>query len=146
MSDDTTDQKSAKRTPSVESQFADELSEKAKNSARADVTEETILGDNAGVYLRSKSKQTRDPSHVPADFGSFVVSLGTNCMIHLGHIAHPETQQFAKDLSSAKHTIDLLQMLREKTEGNLVDEEKKLIDSLIFDLKSAYVQEKKAKN
>ncbi|AWV91449.1 DUF1844 domain-containing protein [Bradymonas sediminis] len=134
MSDDTTDQKSAKH------------SESAKQQSAADNADATVLGDNAGVHIPSQSKKANDPRHVPADFGSFVVSLGTNCMIHLGHIPHPETQQKAKDMASAKHTIDLLQMLREKTEGNLVDEEIKLINSLIYDLKTAYVQEKKAKN
>lgn len=143
MSDDTTDQKSAKRGESTNNESADSqpVEQLAENSAY-----ETILGDNAGVHIPSKSKKTRDARYVPADFGSFVVSLGTNCMIHLGHIAHPETQQTAKDMASAKHTIDLLEMLREKTEGNLVDEEVKLINSLIYDLKAAYVQEKKAKN
>lgn len=140
MSDDTSEQKSAKHSEPTDNKSAAQNAEEAKKSA------ETILGDNAGVHIPSESKRSGVSRDVPADFGSFVVSLATNGMIHLGHIPHPETQQTARDLPSAKHTIDLLQMLRERTEGNLVDEERKLINSLIYDLESAYVQEKKAKN
>lgn len=148
MSDDATDQTSPNHS---EPASADPKTAAQDARRNAEKLAETILGGNAGVHLPSESKPSEPkqggrPKNVPADFGSFVVSLGTNCMIHLGHIPHPETQKTARDLSSAKHTIDLLQMLRKKTEGNLVDEEKKLVDTLIHDLKSAYVQETKAKN
>jgi hypothetical protein len=103
--------------------------------------EGTILGDNAGVYI--PSREDDDPAEMPADFGSFVVSLGTNCMINLGRIEHPETGKTYADLESAMHTIEIIEMLEEKTEGNLDTEEQKLIESLLYDLRTAYVQEKK---
>lgn len=140
MSDDAADQKSADQKSDLRS-ATDGNGSKGPKKPR-----ETVLGNNAGVHISSLPDEEADPMDIPADFGSFVVSLGTNCMIHLGHIPHPETNETVRDLSSARHTIDLLEMLREKTRGNLVDEERKLIDSLIYDLKSAYVQETKAKN
>jgi hypothetical protein len=143
MSDDAADQKSA------DQKSADQKS-KARSKTGPQKPRETVLGNNAGVHIASESEDSNGEESarvdIPADFGSFIVSLGTNCMIHLGHIPHPETNEVERDLNSARHTIDLLEMLREKTEGNLVDEERKLIDSLIYDLKAAFVQETKAKN
>src|SRR6056297_2997638 len=98
--------------------------------------EGTILGDNAGVYIPSREEDD-EPMEVPADFGSFVVSLGTNCMINLGRIEHPETGKSYADLESAKHTIEIIEMLEEKTQGNLDTEEQKLIESLLYDLRTA---------
>lgn len=111
---------------------------------------ETILGDHAGVHIASPTDDQPPEEElggeVSVDFGSFVVSLGTNCMINLGHIQHPEINESVQDLQSAHHTIQLLEMLRVKTKGNLVEEEARLLDSLIHDLKSAYLKETRSKN
>lgn len=134
MNDDATDQKSRKQAAAPQ------------NDSSAQVKPgETVLGDYGGIHIASVPEET-DNEEVTADFGSFVVSLGTNGMINLGHIPHPETNQREQDLDSARHTISLLEMLRDKTHGNLLPEEQHLIDSLIFDLKAAYVQEARAKN
>lgn len=102
----------------------------------------TVLGNNAGVFIPSMDSDD-DVSEVQADFGSFIVSLGTSCMIDLGRVEHPETGQVERDLESAKHTIDILKMLQDKTQGNLEAEEEKLLESLLHDLRSAFVVEKK---
>jgi hypothetical protein len=128
MSDDPSTQKSNDQT----------------NGHSPDVPKETILGDNAGVHIPSRDEDD-ESFEVPADFGSFVVSLGTNCMINLGRIEHPETGQTQTDLDSAKHTIEIIEMLEDKTQGNLDGEEQKLIESLLSDLHSAFVKEKKKK-
>jgi serine/threonine protein phosphatase PrpC len=61
----------------------------------------------------------------------------------IGGVPHPETGKTYTDLESAMHTIEIIEMLEEKTEGNLDTEEQKLIESLLYDLRTAYVQEKK---
>ena len=63
------------------------------------------------------------------DFYTFVLSLGSSAFVHLGDAPHPEVgPELAPDLPMAKQTIDLLDMLQEKTKGNLSDEEAKLLD------------------
>lgn len=76
-------------------------------------------------------------------FSDFVLSLGTNAMAALGKIDDEAFLDFPKDPEMAKTNIDLLVLLREKTQGNLTEDEEKLLKSLIFDLQTLYLQEHK---
>lgn len=78
----------------------------------------------------------------PADFSTFVVSMASNAMLHLG--VPVEGQPAVEiDLVMAKHTIELLAMLEGKTQGNLAPEEHKLLSGLLYQLRIAYVDAKK---
>jgi hypothetical protein len=77
------------------------------------------------------------------DFGMFVMSLASSVLVHLGEINHPESGQPDLNLPLAKQTIDILGMLREKTRGNLTQEEAQLLDNLLYDLRMKYVDAKK---
>ena len=78
----------------------------------------------------------------PVDFASFVMMLVNNVMVFLGQVPNPLTQQPQVDLAQAQHTIDILMMLREKTRGNLTDEEERFLQELLPQLQMAYVQAK----
>ncbi len=81
----------------------------------------------------------------PIDFYTFVFSLGSSAIVHLGDAPHPETGLPGKpDLLLAKQTIDILAMLREKTKGNLTPEEEKFLDALLTDLRIRFVERSKA--
>jgi hypothetical protein len=83
-------------------------------------------------------------AHLPAvDFHTFVLSLGSSALLHLGELEHPEVGAPQMDLPLAKHTIDILVMLEEKTRGNLSPGEEKLITSLLYDLRLRYVEAQK---
>jgi Domain of unknown function (DUF1844) len=77
------------------------------------------------------------------DFHTFVLSLGSSALLHLGELEHPDLGAPQKDLPLAKHTIDILVMLEEKTKGNLSPAEEKLIGSLLYDLRLRYVEAQK---
>jgi len=77
------------------------------------------------------------------DFSSFVFSLSTSALFHLGEIPDPVTHKSEKDLPLAKQTIDILGILREKTRGNLTPEEEKLMENILTDLRWRYVREAK---
>jgi hypothetical protein len=77
------------------------------------------------------------------DFHTFVLSLGSSALLHLGELEHPDAGGPHKDLPLAKHTIDILAMLEEKTKGNLTTAESKLISSLLYDLRLRYVEASK---
>jgi len=73
------------------------------------------------------------------DFSTFVAMLANNVMMFLGQIPDPVSQQRRRDLQQAKHTIDMLLMLRDKTRGNLTAEETQLMQELLPQLQMAYV-------
>lgn len=78
----------------------------------------------------------------PITFSDFVVSLSTSAIFHFGDIPDPVSQKAEKNLEAAKQTIDILGILEQKTRGNLDENEKKLMDSILFELRMRYVKEK----
>jgi hypothetical protein len=89
----------------------------------------------------------REPSgreYPPVDFHTFILSLGSSALLHLGELDHPDGHASKPDLALAKHTIDIIGMLQEKTKGNLSPPEERLIESLLYDLRLRYVEGSKA--
>jgi Domain of unknown function (DUF1844) len=74
-------------------------------------------------------------------FSGFVLSLATTAAVHFGDIADPATgRKSDADLEAASRIIELLAMLQEKTKGNLIDQEEKLVDDLLYELRLRYVR------
>jgi hypothetical protein len=77
-------------------------------------------------------------------FSSFILGLASNALIHLGDTPHPETGSVAPlDLQAAAQTIDVLEVLRTKTVGNLSAEENRLLADLLTDLRLRFVNRSK---
>jgi hypothetical protein len=89
---------------------------------------------------QARSEQGQRAVLPEVNFSYFLISLSSSALLHLGEIADPQTGQKTKDLPIAKHTIDTIAMLREKTKGNLTDEEQKALDSILTDLRWRYVR------
>jgi hypothetical protein len=87
-----------------------------------------------------KKEEARRPVLPEVDFSYFLVSLSSSALFHLGEIADPQTGQKSKDLPLAKHSIDIIAMLKEKTKGNLTEEEDKALESILTDLRWRYVK------
>ena len=73
-------------------------------------------------------------------FAHLVASLATSAIQHLGKILNPSTQKAEVNLEAAQATIDMLDMLAAKTQGNLDDKESKLIKGILAELKLNYVE------
>lgn len=73
------------------------------------------------------------------DFNFFITTLGLQAAIFLGEVANPVTNKKEEDLTQAKFIIDTLDMLKEKTKSNLTPEEEKLLDNLLYGLRTQYV-------
>jgi len=71
---------------------------------------------------------------------TFIFSLSSSALVHLGEIPEPETNLTRVDLPIAKQIIDTLGMLQEKTKGNLDHDEERLLKSVLYDLRMRYVQ------
>lgn len=80
----------------------------------------------------------------PVDFSTHVLSLASTALIALGKMPGPEGEDLPLDLDTARHLIDVLAMLEHKTKGNLDEPEQKLLASLIYDLRVAFVDAQKA--
>ena len=78
---------------------------------------------------------------VPIDFSTFILSLSSSAAVHLGLALHPEANAEARNLPMAKQTIDILNILQEKTKGNLTEEENRLIGEVLYNLRMAFVRE-----
>ena len=83
---------------------------------------------------------TDAPHHGPVDFGTFVLSLGSSALVHLGEIQHPESAEARENMALARQVIDLLAMLEEKTRGNLTAEETRFLSDLLADLRLKFVE------
>ncbi|HEB30169.1 MAG TPA: DUF1844 domain-containing protein [Spirochaetes bacterium] len=81
-----------------------------------------------------------DSSLSEVNFVSLVLTLSSSAWVGLGKIADPISGEIKQDLKGVKYTIDLLLMLREKTRGNLTDEEKKVLDGSISELQANFAE------
>jgi hypothetical protein len=75
----------------------------------------------------------------PASFVNFLSTLATNAAAALGAVPHPATGQRSLDLDTGKYWLDVLGMIKDKTNGNLHPQEARLLDGLLADLRMQYV-------
>ena len=116
---------------------------------RVQVEDDAAPGATPDAAGSPAAGQDQDPAQVcgmptlPAPtFSTFVFSLFSSCLVHLGEVPNPEDRNVCLDLAMAKHTIDTLSMLKEKTAGNLDAEETRLVDGLLYELRMKYVMRK----
>ncbi|HMQ69119.1 MAG TPA: DUF1844 domain-containing protein [Ignavibacteria bacterium] len=75
-------------------------------------------------------------------FLSLIYMFQMQTMVQMGKLANPMTQKIEREMEAAQVTIDMLDMLKEKTKGNLTDEESKFLEQSLADLKLNFVEEK----
>ena len=74
------------------------------------------------------------------DFMAYISSLALQAMVFLGEIPNPLNNKTEKHLQQAKFLIETLSLLKEKTKGNLTDQEENLLTTSLFELQMKYVQ------
>jgi hypothetical protein len=126
--------------------FSEEAgSEEPKAAAEAGAPEQEKEAEKAaasGTGEASDKAQGRGP-FPEVSLATFVISLSSSALVHLGEIPEPETNQSHVDLPIAKQIIDTLGMLQEKTKGNLDQDEDRLLRSVLYDLRMRYVEKAK---
>ncbi|MCU0693048.1 MAG: DUF1844 domain-containing protein [Polyangiaceae bacterium] len=90
----------------------------------------------------SDKKNARDDGReLPrTDFSTFVLSLSHSAFVHLGDAPSPDGATRQPNLVLARQTIDLLEILSEKTKGNLTGEEERLLEHVLCELRMRYVE------
>jgi hypothetical protein len=82
-----------------------------------------------------------DTSDPGITFSGFLLSLATTAAVHFGDIADPNTgEQGEPNLPAAAQMIELIAMLQERTKGNLIEPEERLLDDLLYELRLRFVE------
>jgi hypothetical protein len=89
-----------------------------------------------------KKGEKQDYALPEINFPTFIFSLNSSALVHLGVIEDPAGGQTGKNLPMAKQTIDILGMIQQKTQGNLTDDEASMLKHILYELRMIYVKEK----
>ncbi|MDI6853366.1 MAG: DUF1844 domain-containing protein [Deltaproteobacteria bacterium] len=108
---------------------------------KAKIREEETARQKAQEEYQEAAKETAGAPLPDITFSAFLISLSSSAFVHLGDMPDPVTGETKKNLPLAKQTIDLLGLLREKTRNNLEEDEEKLFDHLLYDLRMRYIKE-----
>jgi hypothetical protein len=107
-------------------------------------TEESKHGP--GFTMNESEERPESDGGIAIDFSTFVLSLGTTALYQLGQIGDSESGAegpVEPNLPIARQTIDTLEMLTEKTRGNLTDAESNLLESIVYELHMKFVEASK---
>ncbi|KAF0247736.1 MAG: hypothetical protein FD167_2857 [bacterium] len=119
------------RQPLPETEPVQELT---NNETTGNETESKTEIKNTSPVEESKPLRTATPS---PEFSNLVEMLATNAIMHLG--AAPQLGRGGVDIETARHFIDMLSALKEKTEGNLTEDEEKILNDMVSRLRMEYV-------
>lgn len=79
-------------------------------------------------------------SQLEANISLLIMSIASSAAMGLGLAPNPQTGKTEKNKEMAKFNIDLLLIIKEKTQNNLTEEEKKLLDAIVSDLQIKFIQ------
>jgi hypothetical protein len=100
----------------------------------------------ASERVNQSQSQIKPEQELPEiNFSTFIISLSTQALMHLGEIPNPLSGKSETDIPVAKQTIDILAMLHAKTRGNRDASEERLMEDVLFDLRMKYVEAVKKK-
>ena len=116
-----------------------------KDSRSSQLSEDEALDQDSQAEANKTDPTKEQAASKPfkIDFSTFIMSLTSSAFYHLGDIADPETGKTETNLPAVQQTIDMLIMLKEKTQGNLNEEEGKLLEQLIYELQMKFVAKTK---
>jgi hypothetical protein len=98
------------------------------------------MSDENIVETHQEEEQEPRMPLPPASFLFLVLSMRAQCEIQLGLMNYGQPEKQEPDLTLARHTIDLMAMLLEKTKGNLSLEEHRTLENSLTELRFRYVQ------
>ena len=116
------------------------LAEQAKSDEAPSADSQPQPADAQGPDQGPEGAEGQERQLPPASFTTLVSSLATQAMMALGGFKDPNSDKVMVDLDLAKHHIDTLKVLEEKTKGNLDEEEKKLLEEASYQVQMLFVQ------
>lgn len=102
--------------------------------------EKEVLKKEEEVEHEAEQEQQGQPSLPDADFAGLISMLATQAYYAMGLLQAEEGKQPEQNLDIAKYNIDILTVIQEKTKGNLSEEEDKLMEDTLHQLRMLFVQ------
>jgi hypothetical protein len=119
------------------------ISESAASTATLEGDLPPGLSASEAAKSAAAFRMEAGPEEESVSFTSFVMSLATQSMVHMGEMQAPAGMDIPLDLESSRQTIDILGMLQRKTRGNLSSEEARFIEEVLHTLRMSYVRRKR---
>lgn len=101
--------------------------------------EKEILATQEKVEHEKEAQEKKRPPMPPADFAGLVNTFATQAFFAMGVLRTKEDKDIPADLELAKYNIDMLEVIGSKTGGNITDDEKKLLENTLHQLRMAFV-------
>lgn len=120
--------------------FSSETAEPRPEAKSEAKEEEGADAETEAAKTKEKPAPDEEIQLPEVNFATFVFSLSSSALLHFGEVPDPTTGLKKKNLPMAKHTVDILGMLEEKTKGNLTDDEGELLKNILYDLRMRYVK------
>ncbi len=114
-----------------------------KDKRSSQLSDEDTVAQDKEAEAAPEAPPQQEEAPFQIDFATFVMSLSQSAFYQLGEIPDPLTGKTEMNLPAVHQTIDMLIMLREKTNGNLTPEEAKLMEQMIYELQMKYVAKSK---
>jgi hypothetical protein len=119
------------------------LNESTPSVETPEVEPRTGLSASDAAKSAAAFRMEAGPEEESVSFTSFVMSLATQSMVHMGEMQAPAGMDIPVDLESSRQTIDILGMLQRKTRGNLSSEESRFMEEVLHTLRMSYVRRKR---
>ncbi len=117
-----------------------------------DAPEETTTSEGSPVRGQGfemhhpDASRPREEGAGGVDFASFILSLASTAMIHLGEVEDPVHGRKEVNPAAARQLIDIIDMLRQKTRGNLDPREREILDGILAELQMAFASKASARS
>jgi hypothetical protein len=109
-----------------------------RNSEAAEKVEEKPKSEPSSA-TQSGSEEQPGQRMPPIDFPSYLLSYYTQGLVLLGEVPNPYTNKKEEDVEAARHTIAILSMLEQKTQGNLSKDEQQLLENVLYELRMKFM-------
>jgi hypothetical protein len=96
--------------------------------------------DASRVRAGDSPADPRAGGPTPTELGHLLMMFASSALMSLGAVAEPGTGERRVDLGQAQAAIDVLLMLREKTQGNRSEDESRLLEDILYDLQMRFVR------
>jgi hypothetical protein len=96
-----------------------------------------------GEKTQESEQQTLEKETIelpPVNFINFISSLASTAFMYMGGLVDPETKKPIIELNLAKHHIDIIEMLQQKTKGNLTSPENNFLENTLYNLRMSYIR------
>jgi hypothetical protein len=108
---------------------------------RANTSENEVLGSQKKAEERTCEEIAEEEAFTTVlNFSTFILSLTTSALVCLGELPDPIAKEKTMNLPLAQQTISIIEILKEKTKGNLTEDEENLLGTVLYDLRMKYVQ------